>query len=371
MPKSSSTQTIRVAACIGDSANAIFIKLHALFPNLRFVIDFENPDLLLVEQSTADQDIAIIDKYPSAAVLYFSGECSALVRYIHRLYFVYMLLFKIPLYPFKFLSSNPQAFVMKYFPWKIKVLRWAFYQLVLRRHKVSNWIRSSRGGPYASIAVKASQMHDRVCGLLSETVASFGRPRILNYPHGFIGTTHYDYLEEPMPTGYEQRKFCAVITSNMSKLELFQLYYLINQYRRVDFFGKGLYSTEGPYPKFWGDSHMCMAGYKFALVTENTIHPGYITEKLPMAFRSGAVPIYHGAPEIGDYFNTDRMICVADYPSIQAVIQEIRRLNEDDAAYQALLALPILTAANKANYAKLQAKFKQTFCEILPSILSN
>ena len=45
--------------------------------------------------------------------------------------------------------------------------------------------------------------------------------------------------------------------------------------------------------------------YRFALCYENTIGPGYITEKVFDCMRSDCVPIYLGAPNINDYLPQD------------------------------------------------------------------
>jgi hypothetical protein len=41
-----------------------------------------------------------------------------------------------------------------------------------------------------------------------------------------------------------------------------------------------------------------VAGFRFSLCLENTIFPGYVTEKIFDSLRAGAVPIYLGAPDI-------------------------------------------------------------------------
>lgn len=38
--------------------------------------------------------------------------------------------------------------------------------------------------------------------------------------------------------------------------------------------------------------------YRMVLAFENKIEPDYITEKLPLVYRSGAIPVYRGPPEV-------------------------------------------------------------------------
>jgi hypothetical protein len=44
-----------------------------------------------------------------------------------------------------------------------------------------------------------------------------------------------------------------------------------------------------------------LAEYRFSICYDNTIFPGYITEKIFDCFYAGCVPVYLGAPDISDY----------------------------------------------------------------------
>jgi hypothetical protein len=48
--------------------------------------------------------------------------------------------------------------------------------------------------------------------------------------------------------------------------------------------------------------------YMFSFAMENDYYDSYFTEKLHDCFLTGTIPIYLGAPDIGDYFNLDGMI---------------------------------------------------------------
>lgn len=48
--------------------------------------------------------------------------------------------------------------------------------------------------------------------------------------------------------------------------------------------------------------------YKFSLVIENSREPSYFTEKLLDCICCNAIPIYWGAPDISDYFDTRGMV---------------------------------------------------------------
>jgi len=54
--------------------------------------------------------------------------------------------------------------------------------------------------------------------------------------------------------------------------------------------------------------------YRFCVCFENSFINGYITEKIFACFASGCVPIYYGAPNVGEYIPQD---CFIDYRNFQ------------------------------------------------------
>lgn len=60
-----------------------------------------------------------------------------------------------------------------------------------------------------------------------------------------------------------------------------------------------------------------LTDYRFSIVLENEISPYYFTEKLLNCFASMTIPIYAGAQKIGDFFNSDGIIIIDKYASIE------------------------------------------------------
>lgn len=81
---------------------------------------------------------------------------------------------------------------------------------------------------------------------------------------------------------------------------------------------------------------------KFTLCFESTNHYGFVTEKIMDAFYADTIPVYYGSPTVTEIFNRRAFINVADYPSFDAAIEEIIRLDQDDEAYMEMLSQPIL-----------------------------
>ena len=88
--------------------------------------------------------------------------------------------------------------------------------------------------------------------------------------------------------------------------------------------------------------------FAFNVAMENTVAPGYITEKIGNAFNSGSIPIYWGASEINDFFNPTSFINVANYASPEACGQAAIEIWRDPQKMQPYLDAPI-TMNNKVD----------------------
>ncbi len=72
--------------------------------------------------------------------------------------------------------------------------------------------------------------------------------------------------------------------------------------------------------------------YRFSVIVENVREPGYFSEKLLDCILCDTIPIYWGAPDIGEFFDTAGMIVCTSQTEIKAAIG---RLSAAD--YPALL----------------------------------
>lgn len=83
------------------------------------------------------------------------------------------------------------------------------------------------------------------------------------------------------------------------------------------------------------------AKHSFVLSTENTICPGYITEKIVRALQAGTVPIYWGCESIKQILNPATFIYAPDYKTMQDLCNEINRIKHSEEAYLQMLAQPL------------------------------
>lgn len=109
--------------------------------------------------------------------------------------------------------------------------------------------------------------------------------------------------------------------------------------------------------------------FKFVIAFENESIRGYISEKLVNPLLANSVPIYMGAPDVADHFNPKRIINVSSFPSFEACINEVLRLDADDEAYNAILREPcfVNNELNPDHFSlQLGGKFYNTLYKHVP-----
>lgn len=138
---------------------------------------------------------------------------------------------------------------------------------------------------------------------------------------------------------FTHRDFCSFVVSNAWGDPIReQIFNKLSEYKKVDSGGKWKNNVGGPVPnKFeFGQKH------KFSICFENSCQSGYTTEKLVDGFAAQTIPIYWGDPDVGKVFNKKSFICVQDYDSLDDVVDEVKRLDNDDEAYMKMLRQPAL-----------------------------
>ena len=134
----------------------------------------------------------------------------------------------------------------------------------------------------------------------------------------------------------EKTDFCSFVVSNPICAKRNEAFKALNEYKKVDSGGSYLNNTGGPVK----DKLAFESTHKFSICYENTSHNGYTTEKLINAFAARTVPIYWGDPEIGKVFNTKSFINASDYDTVADLVEEIKRIDNDDQLYMSILREP-------------------------------
>ena len=82
--------------------------------------------------------------------------------------------------------------------------------------------------------------------------------------------------------------------------------------------------------------------YKFIFAFENDLYPGYVTEKVPEAWATGAVPLYWGSDPAG-YLNQKSFINLANFPTLEDFVEEVHEVNQNDKLWLQYASEPLLT----------------------------
>jgi len=86
--------------------------------------------------------------------------------------------------------------------------------------------------------------------------------------------------------------------------------------------------------------------YRYALVMENQIADGYISEKILNAFLGGTVPIWYGTREVFDFFNSAAFIYY-DIEKPDEALNRIAYLEQNISEYEEMLNAPILAEGHR------------------------
>lgn len=101
---------------------------------------------------------------------------------------------------------------------------------------------------------------------------------------------------------YPKSKMISFITSNKSSLpgHKNRLNWVEMLKEQVDVYGRGFNEIE------LKEQGLC--DYMFSVSIENAVYETFFTEKILDCFATGTIPVYLGAPDIGDHFNTDGIL---------------------------------------------------------------
>ena len=161
--------------------------------------------------------------------------------------------------------------------------------------------------------------------------------RYLRFPL-FAAYKSYERIKERasrMPSDEDllNRKFCSFVVSNGTGADPVrdEFFRRLCKYKKVDSGGRHLNNIGGAV----ADKLEFCRGYKFNIAIENSVSPGYTTEKVMQPLAAYSVPIYYGDPLVTNDFTADCMVRIRDAQDIDRAIEEIIYLDNDDAAYLA------------------------------------
>lgn len=136
-------------------------------------------------------------------------------------------------------------------------------------------------------------------------------------------------------TEINKTKFCGAVF-NVEKPERIEAVRLLRQYKPVDTYGKPFGSWfYGEYRKL-----QILSEYKFSICFENTIYPGYCTEKLIHARIAGNIPLYYGDKAVNSEFNSSSFINLLDYSTLEDFVEYVKYIDSNNTAYESYISAP-------------------------------
>lgn len=69
-----------------------------------------------------------------------------------------------------------------------------------------------------------------------------------------------------------------------------------------------------------------LRNYRFSICYENAVYPGYVTEKIFDCFLAGCVPVYWGAPDVGDLIPPDTFIDRTRFRSHESLYERLSQM---------------------------------------------
>lgn len=148
----------------------------------------------------------------------------------------------------------------------------------------------------------------------------------------------YEQLHDNLLIRRERTEFCSFVF-NSTAPHRYEMVQELSRYKKVDCFGK----PHGNW--FYGEDNKLatLSKYKFNICFENSIHPGYYTEKPIHAKYAGCVPVYWSDADMGIDFNAAAYLNLNDFAGVKELCERIVELDQDDQQYEALRSRPMFT----------------------------
>jgi len=108
----------------------------------------------------------------------------------------------------------------------------------------------------------------------------------------------------------------------------------------------------------WQTNINLFRDYKFALVMESTYLPGYVSEKILVAFLSGCIPIYFGTEDVFQIFN-ERAFVYMNMSNPEPAILQIKTLHESPEKYEVMASMPMLAAGAKQKFFEYSGELRE------------
>lgn len=163
-------------------------------------------------------------------------------------------------------------------------------------------------------------------------------------PYCFI--KQYNYLQNTydqiLKTKFEDKLFCLAISKNNLNRSKSKIITLMSQLGQVDhiYSYDNLVANKSCYNS--PELLSVFNRYKFVICVENSNSNGYITEKIFNIFLAKSIPIYDGAPDVGNYINEHAFIKFDE-----TFVKKVIYLNSNKGSYNHVVSFPKFNKNNE------------------------
>jgi len=147
-----------------------------------------------------------------------------------------------------------------------------------------------------------------------------------------------DEMLKPREVDYKKRKkFCVAFIGKAYPFRM-QAIAALSTLGKVDVFG-GI--ARNSTKKAALEKYETAQKYKFVFAFENDLFPGYVTEKAPEAWATGAVPLYWGSDPSG-YLNQKALINLANFDNLDSFVDRVAKVSGSQKSWESIARKPIL-----------------------------
>lgn len=181
--------------------------------------------------------------------------------------------------------------------------------------------------------------------------------RYLRYPYYALrwseklskqGKYHELCRNEAVTLLKEKEHFCNLVCGHDTDTQLRErVFRKLSEYKKVDAVGTFLNNQKDGFRVHYGaEKDDYQRKSKFSIAIEPIIYPGYITEKIMESLYVHSVPLYFGDPTISDFFNPKSFVLIQDEGDLNALLERVIELDQDDEKYIEMLMQNPFNEAN-------------------------
>ena len=141
---------------------------------------------------------------------------------------------------------------------------------------------------------------------------------------------------------YNRKNFACIVAGNPVGNRI-EIYNKLNSYKKVDGYGAAFKN------RYDGRKHDLLKNYRYNICFENSIYPGYCTEKLLQAKVAGCVPIYYGCKESENDFNEKCYLNLINY-SMEEFVEKIIKIDDNKDEFIQIVSEPLFSKKPDLNF---------------------